>query len=107
MLRYLIDGSTIHVETSRLRGEIHTEGYTTGVAAGTLLDKQTAARDAGFGLSIVDFLLEPADASQPIPPGQYEYGERTAGVHGDIPKRYVEGPQICTQAKKIPFETVE
>lgn len=31
---------------------------------------------------------------------------KPAPVHGDIPKRYVAGPQICTQARKLPYEIV-
>ncbi len=107
MIKYSIDGPTIHIETDAIKADIRTEGYTSGVAAGSFLDKKTGARDVGFGLSIVDFLLEPADASKPIEPGQYEYGDKFAAYHGDIPKRYVEGPQICTQAKKLAFEVLQ
>src|SRR5262249_29916519 len=39
---------------------------------------------------------EPADPREQPGPGQYEFNNP---VHGRIPKRYVEGPQICTQAK--------
>lgn len=92
-------GGRIRVETDRYRAEIATEGYVSGVAAGTFVDKKSGARDLGFGLSIVDFLLEPAEAGQPVPPGQYEFN---SPVHGRLPKRYVEGPQICTQAKRLP-----
>jgi hypothetical protein len=88
------------IETAQLRLEIADSGYVSGIRAGTLRDKATGAVDLGFGLDVVDFLLEPADASLPIPPGQYEFGPRNA-VHGNIPKRYVEGPQICTQAKRL------
>ena len=107
MIKHSVEGSTIHIETSSLKADIRTEGYTSGLAAGSLLDGKTGARDLGFGLSIVDFLLELADPGQPIPEGQYEYGNKFVPVHGDIPKRYVEGPQICTQAKKLPFEIIE
>ncbi len=107
MIKHTIEGSTIHIETDAIKADIRTEGYTSGVAAGTFIDKKTGARDVGFGLSIVDFLLEPADPNQPVEKGQYEFGGKFAGVHGDIPKRYVEGPQICTQAKKLQFEVIE
>ena len=107
MIKHSIEGSTIHIETDAIKADIRTEGYTSGVAAGSFLDKKTGARDIGFGLSIVDFLLEPANAGRPVEKGQYEFGGNFAGVHGDIPKRYVEGPQICTQAKKLPFEVIE
>jgi hypothetical protein len=88
------------IETAHLRLEIADTGYVSGIRAGTLRDKATGAVDLGFGLDVVDFLLEPADPSLPIPPGQYDFGPRNA-VHGNIPKRYVEGPQICTRAKTL------
>src|SRR5215831_4417473 len=94
-------GSRIKIETGHYRASIATAGYVTGVAAGSFVDTKTGARDLGFGLSIVDFLLEPADLNQAIPAGQYHFGPGDK-VHGNIPKRYVEGPQICTQAKKLP-----
>lgn len=103
MLNYEIDGSVIHIETDCLKAEIHTEGYVSGVAAGTLLDKATGARDLGFGLSIVDFLLEDGE-DDPDAPDAYHYGDE---YHGNIPKRYVELPQICTQARKVSFEVTE
>jgi hypothetical protein len=77
---------------------VATEGYVSGVAAGTFVDRATGARDLGFGLSIVDFLLEPAPPDAPVPASQYEFNN---AVHGKLAKRYVEGPQICTQAKKL------
>jgi hypothetical protein len=94
-------GSRIDVETKRFKASIQTEGYVSGISAGSFLDKKTGAQDLGFGLSIVDFLLEPAREDEPIADGQYEFGPASK-VHGDIPKRYVEGPQICTQAKALP-----
>jgi hypothetical protein len=92
-------GGSIRIETDQYTASIATEGYVSGVTAGTFRDKRTGATDLGFGLSIVDFLLEPVPATEPVPPGQYEFGNL---VHGKIPKRYVEGPQICTQAKSLP-----
>src|SRR5262249_43672648 len=92
-------GSRIAIETSQYRASVATEGYVSGVAPGSFLDKKTGARDLGFGLSVVDFLLEPAPAEAPIPEGQYHFGDK---LHGNLPKRYVEGPQICTQARRLP-----
>lgn len=94
-------GGQIRVETDRYKAAVATEGYVSGVAAGSFVDKKTGAHDLGFGLSIVDFLLEPAEKDRPVPEGQYEFGNL---VHGKIAKRYVEGPQICTQAKKLPAQ---
>ena len=107
MIKYTIQGPVIHIETDAIEADIRTEGYTSGVAATSFHDRKSGARDLGFGLSIVDFLLEPGHAGRPIEPGQYEYGGKFAAVHGDIPKRYVEGPQICTQAKKLPYRVTE
>ncbi len=108
MIKHSITGSTIQIETDALRAEIRTEGYVSGVAGGTLHDKKSGARDLGHGLSIVDFLLEPAPAGERPAEGQYQFG---AGAmlrfHGRIPKRYVEGPQICTKAGKLPFEIIQ
>ncbi|MEM2702914.1 MAG: hypothetical protein QXR45_07110 [Candidatus Bathyarchaeia archaeon] len=91
----------IYVETDFLKTTIRTEGYVSGVAS--LIDKSTGARDLGFGLDIVDFLLEPGDdRNLPIPEEyRYRWGDK---IHGNIPKRFVELPQICTQAKRLPFE---
>lgn len=92
-------GRSIRIETDRYSASIATEGYVSGVAAGSFRDKATGARDLGFGLSIVDFLLEPAPKDEPVPPGQYDFDNL---VHGKLAKRYVEGPQICTQARSLP-----
>lgn len=92
-------GGRILIETKHYRAVVATEGYVSGVAAGSFIDIKTGAHDLGYGLSIVDFLLEPTDPAAPIPEGQYEFGNL---VHGRLAKRYVEGPQICTQAKRLP-----
>ena len=88
------------IDTPKIRAEVAITGYVSGIRAGTFLDKTTGARDLGFGLDVVDFLLEPADPAAAIPKDQYDFGPMNAH-HGNIPKRYVEGPQICTQAKRI------
>ncbi len=93
----------IVVDTSALAAEIHTAGYVSGVAGGTLLDKATGAQDLGFGLDIVDFLLEPkADE----PDGTEHPYLIDPMLHGDMVKRYVELPQICTGAGKVEAEVV-
>jgi hypothetical protein len=93
-------GSDLLIETDLLAATIHTEGYVSGVGAGTLLDKTTGARDLGFGLDIADFLLEPL-ADEPGAPEPYHTGD---AYHGGLVKRYVELPQICTQARRLPYE---
>src|SRR5262249_13836932 len=74
-------GSRINGETGHYRASIATAGYVTGVAAGSFVDTKTGAHDLGFGLSIVDFLLEPADPKRAIPTGQYTFGPGDK-IHG-------------------------
>src|SRR5271168_2170112 len=82
----------VQIDTNALQAKIRKKGYVSGIAAGSFLDKQTGARDAGFGLHIMDFLLGP---------GWKDDGYERHKFHGNLPKHYVEGPQICTQAKKL------
>jgi hypothetical protein len=83
----------VEVETDALVARIQTKGYVSGTAAGGLLDKKTKARDLGFGLHVMDFLLAPGWRDD-------EYS-RDPKFHGNLPKHYVEGPQICTKAKEL------
>jgi hypothetical protein len=89
----------IVIDTDALQAKIRKKGYVSGIAAGSFLDKKTGARDAGFGLHIMDFLLGPGYKDGD------EYG-RDKKYHGDLPKHYVEGPQICTQAKQLEPEII-
>lgn len=99
------DGHILRIETDHYLAAVRTEGYTSGVMAGSFVDKRTGAHDPGFGLVILDFLLEPGADDATTPPNlRYHMGDL---YHGNIPKRYVELPQICTQAKKLPFEIVQ
>ena len=88
----------IQIDTDALQARIVKKGYVSGVAAGSLLDKKTGAVDAGFGLHIMDFLMAPGWADDGYP--------RDAKLHGNLPKHYVEGPQICTQAKELKPEII-
>ena len=90
----------IEIIAPKYGATIATKGYVSGVMGGSFVDKKTGARDLGFGLDIVDFLLEPVDPKAAIRNEQYDFGPGNK-VHGNIPKRYVEGPQICTQAKVL------
>lgn len=105
MANVRVDGSLIHVETDLLKATIQTEGYVSGVKDGTLIDKKTGAHDLGYGLDIVDFLMEPG-ADEPGTPAalRYDFGN---AWHGNIAKHYVALPQICTQAKKLDWETAQ
>jgi hypothetical protein len=88
----------VQIETDALKARINKKGYVSGTAAGGLLDRNTGARDAGFGLHIMDFLLGPGWKDD-------DYG-RNVMLHGNLPKHYIEGPQICTQAKKLEPEII-
>lgn len=92
------DDRQIRIETDCIAATIRKKGYVSGIAAGSFVDKKTGAHDLGFGLHIMDFLLAP---------GWRDDGyERKPLLHGDLPKHYVEGPQICTQAKELHPEII-
>jgi hypothetical protein len=88
----------VTVETDCLSAQFRKTGYVSGIAGGTFVDKKTGAKDLGFGLHIMDFLLAP---------GWRDDGyTRDPKLHGNLPKHYVEGPQICTKAKELKPEIV-
>jgi hypothetical protein len=91
-------GEEVVIETDAIEARVRTKGYVSGVAAGSLLDKKTGARDLGFGLHVMDFLMAPGWRDDGYP--------RDLKVHGDLPKHYVEGPQICTRARELKPEVV-
>lgn len=96
------DDEQIKLATPELEAVVRKRGYVTGVAAGSLLDRKTGFRDAGYGLDIVDWIMEPGsdEAYRSKLPKElvYEFGN---SYHGKTPKRSIEGPQICTQAKVL------
>jgi hypothetical protein len=86
-------GSRIEVETHRYRATIATAGYVTGVAAGSFLDTKTGAHDLGFGLSIVDFLLEPTDLKLVIPLASTSSGPGTRST-ATSPNATLKAPDL-------------
>jgi len=113
MAFFFIEGSEIHIETDSFTATIATEGYTigeqsvgggfaSGVKGGSFRDRKTGGTDLGFGLDIVDFLLEPAEGVEQDATHPYPWGEDEPS-HGNLVKRYIELPQICTQAKRLPY----
>ena len=89
----------IQIDTDAVQARIAKKGYVSGIVARSFLDKKTGARELGSGLHIMDFLLAP---------GWRDDGySRDPKLHGDLPKHYVEGPQICTQAKELKPEVVK
>ena len=96
------DARRIRVVGPALEASIRKEGYVSGVEGGSLLDRATGARDLGFGLDIVDWLMEPGsdEAYRDGLPGDLPY-EFNNLVHGRRPKRSIEGPQVCTKAGRL------
>ncbi len=92
----------IAISTPQLEAVIRKKGYVSGIAGGTLLDKQTGFRDAGHGLDIVDWIMEPgsdeAYRNSLDPELVYQFN---TPYHGQVAKRSIEGPQICTKAKEV------
>src|SRR5688572_17608376 len=94
--------SHIKVSTPHLSATINKKGYVTGIAAGSLLDKKSGFADAGFGLDIVDWIMEPGSDQAYRDKLDKELVYRfNNSYHGKTPKRSIEGPQICTQAKQL------
>jgi hypothetical protein len=96
------DAEQIVIRTPQLEAAIRKRGYVSGIAGGSFLDKKTGFRDVGFGLDIVDWIMEPgsdlAYREQLDPELIYQYDNL---YHGRIPKRSIEGPQICTRAREL------
>src|SRR5207244_12320377 len=53
------DDERIVISSPTLDAVVRKKGYVTGVAAGSFLDKKSGFRDAGYGLDIVDWIMEP------------------------------------------------
>ncbi len=96
------DDDQIRIVTPELEAAIRKKGYVSGVAGGSLLDRKTGFRDAGHGLDIADWIMEPgsdeAYRDQLNEELIYRFGTT---YHGSTPKRSIEGPQICTKAREL------
>jgi hypothetical protein len=92
----------LRIVTPQLEAAVRKKGYVSGVAAQSFLDKKTGFRDPGFGLDIVDWIMEPgsdeAYRDKLEPELIYRYG---TPYHGETAKRSIEGPQICTRAGQL------
>jgi hypothetical protein len=97
----------ITIETPQLEAAVRKTGYVSGVCRQSLLDKRTGFRDPGFGLDIVDWIMEPgsdeAYRDRLDPELVYNFGN---AYHGNGAKRSIEGPQICTRAKQLHPEII-
>jgi hypothetical protein len=96
------DETQIKLATPELAAVVRKKGYVSGVAAGSLVDKKSGFHDAGFGLDIVDWIMEPGsdEAYRDKLPQEMVYQFGTA-YHGQGQKRSIEGPQICTKAREL------
>ncbi len=92
----------ITIRGPSLEAAVRKQGYVSGVEGQSLLDRKTGFRDAGFGLDIVDWIMEPGsdEAYRGQLPGDLPYLFNNA-YHGRRAKRSIEGPQICTQAGRL------
>ena len=97
----------IQISTPQLEAAIRKKGYVTGVKAQSFVDKKTGAKDLGYGLDIADWIMEPGSdeeyREQLVSEMVYKFGNE---YHGKSPKRSIEGPQICTQAKELKPEII-
>lgn len=98
----------IQIRGAAIDATIRKKGYVSGVAGGSFVDRKTGSRDLGFGLDIVDWIMEPGSDEayreklpQDLP---YEFGN---AWHGRRAKRCLEGPQICTQARELSPKVIE
>jgi hypothetical protein len=96
------DDQRFRIQTPALEAAIRKKGYVTGVEAGSFVDRKTGFRDVGFGLDIVDWIMEPGSdaAYRDKLPGDLPYLFNNS-YHGKRPKRSIEGPQICTKAREL------
>ncbi len=96
------DDQQITLSTPELEAKVQKKGYVTGIRAQTFVDKKTGFKDAGYGLDIVDWIMEPGSDEKyrdQLPKEMvYQFGN---DYHGKGQKRSIEGPQICTQAKEL------
>ncbi|NUQ66645.1 MAG: hypothetical protein HUU20_29635 [Pirellulales bacterium] len=101
------DDEQVSIATAQLEAAVRKRGYVSGVARQSFLDKKTGFRDPGFGLDISDWIMEPgsdeAYRDQLDPELVYPFGNL---YHGNLPKRSIEGPQICTRAKEMSPEII-
>src|SRR5438093_8539822 len=116
-LRVTEDDRAIKIETDKLEAVIpkkNPKQWMTGIEKGSFLDKATGFREAGDGLMVIDWLMEPGSdaawadkviAKDGHGVGRYSWYENetdparrnyTLMSHGSSHrKRMVEGPQLC------------
>src|SRR5436190_4793758 len=102
------DDERIVISSPTLEAVVRKKGYVSGVAAGSFLDKKSGFRDAGYGLDIVDWIMEPGsdEAYRDRLQGDLAYFFNNP-YHGKTAKRSIEGPQICTKARELSPRVVQ
>ena len=97
----------VRIITPELEASIRKKGYVSGIAGGSFVDRRTGFRDAGFGLDIVDWIMEPGsdEAYRDQLEKDLVYRFNNA-YHGSRAKRSIEGPQICTKARELPVRII-
>ena len=80
------DPERIRIFGSALEASIRKKGYVTGVEAQSLLDRKTGFRERGFGLDIVDWIMEPGSDEA--------YRERLPGFYGGKKRRQARDSRI-------------
>lgn len=92
----------LRIQTPQLEAAINKKGYVTGIQRQTFVDRRTGFRDIGFGLDIVDWIMEPGSDEAYRDQLTKEMIYQTGNLfHGNVQKRSIEGPQICTQAQEM------
>jgi hypothetical protein len=86
------DADRIHIAGTALEASIRKKGYVSGVEAQSLLDKKTGFHDLGFGLDMVDWIMEPGsdEGYRAQLPGDLPYLFNNL-YHGRRAKRSIEG----------------
>ncbi|RUL85365.1 hypothetical protein [Tautonia sociabilis] len=122
------DDRAITIETDLLAATIpkrDPKHWMTGIEKGSFLDKTTGFREAGDGLMVIDWLMEPGSdeawQEQVFAPdghgvGRYTWFENETDparreyalmAHGSSHrKRMVEGPQLCHRMKPVQPEVI-
>ena len=98
------DDQFVRIETPQLAASVCKKGYVSGVARQSFVDKKSGFRDPGFGLDIVDWILEPgSDAAyrDRLDPEMVYRNDGTHQLYHGRQKRNLEGPEICTRAGQL------
>lgn len=96
------DDDRVRIVTPLVEAAIAKKKFVTGVEPQSFVDRKTGARELGYGLDIVDWIMEPGsdEAYRDQLKGDLPYHFNNA-YHGKRAKRSIEGPQICTKAGTI------